>query len=394
MSGADSRTPSLRLIVALAVCSLLGAGVAWARASPLRRLAPSVTSFATDGIRYAVWQPSPVSPIVIFDTYTRTRRAVEAPGCVLENEAPREDPEPVAGGGGRFLVSCFKEPRAGCFIALGRNLLRCGEKLAEETAGEKESRAQTQRLLSAQTDTSIPLPEGFDWTRVAASYVEATLESHPTDCRALYDIATGRVTLSSTSQICDRINRLGVSEPVCSALRRKVLEDTVTRNEGSAYQNGLLVHPSRNGRTVQLERCHGRPTTLPAPVEPPRHITFIGPGHRKTTQPLSPGEPNNFDLRDGLLTWSNGFDPTDSSPFEDAVESGTLTSYQLATRRRRTWKLPSIPLYTGEEPPPSGVFGYSAHTLNTVFWIAARDMSGGEAGLCCVESSYLYAARY
>jgi hypothetical protein len=33
------------------------------------------------------------------------------------------------------------------------------------------------------------------------------------------------------------------------------------------------------------------------------------------------------------------------------------------------------------------------HTLNTVFWIAARDVAGGEAGPCCVESSYLYAAR-
>jgi hypothetical protein len=335
------------------VLIMLGAVTSRADASPLRQLAGSTTSFATDGIRYAAWQDSPVSPIVILDTYTGSRREIKAPGCVLENEAPREDPEVIAGGG-RFLLSCFEELRNGCFVALGHYLLRCGEKLGEETTGEKESRQQVQRLLYARTGASI---------------------------------------LCSSSQICNRLNPPTVTKPVCQALRAKIRKAEATGGE-FVYRGGVFVRPTHNYRNVRLERCHGHPLILPGPSEPTRHVTLIGPGHQKTTKALSPGEPNNFDPRYGLLTWSNGFDPTSSSPFEEATEYGTLTSYELASGERRTWKLPSIPLYTGEEPPPSGVFGYSAHTVNTVFWIAARDMTGGEAGLCCVETSYLYAARF
>jgi hypothetical protein len=347
MSVADSRTPSLWLIVALAVFGLLGAGAAWARASPLRRLAPSVTSFATDGIRYAVWQPSPVSPIVVLDTYTGSRREIKAPGCVLQNEAPREDPEPIAEDG-LFPISCFQEMRNGCFIARGSHLLRCGEKLGEETPSEKESRQQVQRLLDARSGVDV------------------------------------------------LIDRPAVTKPVCRALRSKIV--MATRGglgaEQFAYSDGVFVRPSRNERNVRLEHCHGRSLTLPGPIEPTRHITLIGPGRRKTRELLSPAGPNNFDLRDGLLTWSTGHDPTSFDEFQEAIEYGTLTSYELANGRRRIWRLPDIPLYTGEEPPPNGVFGYSAHTVNTVFWIAARDMTGGEAGLCCVETSYLYATRF
>ena len=385
----------LRWLATLAlVLIVLGAVTSRADASPLRQLAGSTTSFATDGVRYAAWQHEPVSPIVVFDTYTGSRREIKAPGCVLENEAPREDPEVIAGGG-RFLLSCYKELRNGCFYAIYRTLLRCGEKIREEpeTPTEKESRQQVQRLLDARTRTTTLLPEGWDWTRVGARSVEATAEFRPSACRALYSIATGTVTVSANPQICKRVDHPGVIEPVCRALRAKVHKAEASSSE-FVYQGGLLVRLTHNYRNVQLERCHGHPIILPGPSEPTRHIVLVGPGHQKTTKALSPGEPNNFDLRDGLLTWSNGFDPTSSSPFEDAIEYGTLTSYQLASGTRWTWRLPSIPLYTGEEPPPSGVFGYSAHTVNTVFWIAARDMTGGEAGLCCVETSYVYAARF
>ena len=395
-SGATTCTGRhLRWLATLAlalVLIMLGGGGSRAMASPMRQLARSTTSFATDGIRYAAWQHSPVSPIVVFDTYTGSRREIKAPGCVLENEAPREDPEVIAGGG-RFVLSCYKELRNGCFFAIYRHLLRCGEKLEDETALEKESRQQVQRLLDARTRTTTLLPEGFAWTRVGARSVEATAELRPSACRALYSIATGTVTVSANPQICKRVDHPSVIEPVCRALRAKVHKAEASSSE-FVYQAGVLIRSTHNYRNVQLERCHGHPIILPGPAEPTRHITLIGPGHQKTTKALSPGEPNNFDLRDGLLTWSNGFDPTSSSPFEDAIEYGTLTSYQLASGTRWTWRLPSIPLYTGEEPPPSGVFGYSAHTVNTVFWIAARDMTGGEAGLCCVETSYVYAARF
>ena len=343
-----------RLLATLAlVLIVLGAGMSRAQASPLRELAASTTSFATDGIRYAAWQHSPVSPIVILDTYTGSRRAVKLPGCVLENEAPREDPEVIAGGG-RFLLSCFEELRNGCFVALGHYLLRCGEKLGEETTGEKESRQQVQRLLYARTGASI---------------------------------------FCSSSQICNHLNPPTVTKPVCQALRAKIHKAEATGGE-FVYRGGVFVRPTHNYRNVRLERCQGHPLIIPGPSEPTRHITLVGPEGHHTTEPLSGGEPNNFDLRDGLLTWSTSHDPTTFDEFTEAIEYGTLTSYELASGRRRTWKLPDIPLYTGAEPPPSGVFGYSAHTVNTIFWIAARDMAGGEAGLCCVETSYLYAARF
>jgi hypothetical protein len=346
----------LRWLVTLAVVLItFGAVTSRAVASPLRQLAGSTTSFATDGVRYAAWQHEPVSPIVVFDTYTGSRREIKAPGCVLENEAPREDPEVIAGGG-RFLLSCYKELRNGCFYAIYRTLPRCGEKIREEpeTPTEKESRQQVQRLLYARTRTTI---------------------------------------LCSSSQICNHLNPPTVTKPVCQALRAKVHKAEASSSE-FVYQAGVLVRSTHNYRNVRLDRCHGHPLILPGPSEPTRHITLVGPKGRHTTEPLSGGEPNNFELRDGLLTWSTGHDPTSFDEFTEAIEYGTLTSYELANGRRRTWRLPDIPLYTGAEPPPNGVFGYSAHTVNTVFWIAARDMTGGEAGLCCVETSYLYAARF
>jgi hypothetical protein len=228
---------------------------------------------------------------------------------------------------------------------------------------------------------------------VDARSVEATAELRPSACRALYSIATGTVTVRSSPQICTRVDHPGVIEPVCRALRAKLLKAKASGSE-FVYQGGLLVRLTHNYRNVQLERCHGHPIILPGPSEPTRHIVLVGPEGHHTTEPQSGGEPNKFDLRDGLLTWSTSHDPTTFDEFTEAIEYGTLTSYELASGRRRTWKLPDIPLYTGAEPPPNGVFGYSAHTVNTVFWIAARDMTGGEAGLCCVETSYLYAARF
>jgi hypothetical protein len=95
-----------------------------AHASNLRRLASSITSFATDGVRYAAWQQEPGSPIVIFDANTGKREVVKLPGCVPENEEPSS--EPGAPGDGRFLLSCYRELRDGCFETIGRNLVRCG----------------------------------------------------------------------------------------------------------------------------------------------------------------------------------------------------------------------------------------------------------------------------
>jgi hypothetical protein len=323
-----------------------------AGASPLRRLARSVTSFATDGVRYAAWQHTPVSPIVILETDTGTRRMVRAPGCVLDAEEPQRDENEPIDGDGWFLLSCLEQPRNGCFIAIYKHLLNCGEKLGEETAEETESRQTVSRVLNVRTGT------------VESSLAEAKLE------------------LPGASL-----------EHVCSALRDKVFEARKEADEGEvAWSETALVHPTRNRRNVRLERCHDHPLILPGPSEPTRYIKLRGPEGHLTTERLEPSEPNYFDLRDGVLSWSTGHDARSDNPYKEAIEYGTLTAYRLSSGRLQTWRLPRLVAYGAPEEGIPGVFGYSAHTLNTVFWLAAKELTGGEAGACCVETSYLYAA--
>jgi hypothetical protein len=380
---------------------LLGAPSS-AGASPLRRLAASVTSFATDGVRYAAWQHTPTSPIVILDTATGTRRAARVPGCVLDAEEPqRDENEPIAGGGW-FLLSCFEEPRNSCFIAIYKTLLRCGEKLENETASEKESRQTVSRLLNARTGMSLPLPAGGGWARVGALYVEGGSCLRPTHCSAaFYDLATGTVTERPGSDQQSSLTKANLNLPgapleqVCTALRRKVLSARKEADEGEvAWSNTALVHPTRDRRNVRLERCHARPLILPGPREPIRYIKLRGPEGHVTSERLLPSEPNGFDLRDGALTWSTGHDATSDNPYQEAVEYGTLTAYQLSSGKVHTWRLPSLSLHGAPEEGIPGVFGYSTHTLNTVFWLAAQDLTGGEAGVCCVETAYLYGATF
>src|ERR1700691_2504391 len=94
---------SLVLLVALATFGMVAAQV---DALQLRRLAPSVTSFATDGLRYAAWQDYPAAPIVVLDTLDGSEREIETPGCVLEELSNAHE----SGEGGLFLLSCFTEP--------------------------------------------------------------------------------------------------------------------------------------------------------------------------------------------------------------------------------------------------------------------------------------------
>ncbi len=52
------------------------------------------------------------------------------------------------------------------------------------------------------------------------------------------------------------------------------------------------------------------------------------------------------------------------------------------------WTLPRLPL--AEAHPVTGVLGYSTHTANTVFWVAARTLNGK---LPEVETSAVYALK-
>jgi hypothetical protein len=387
---------AIGLMAAAAVLGALATVAPVVLASPLRPLAASVTSFASDGIRYAVWQDDPLSPVTILDTDTGARRLVQAPGCVLENERITRQNEPIAGGG-RFLLSCFAELRDGCFMAIYKELLRCGEKLEGESAEERESRRSIPVLLDARTGIVSSLPAGGDWGRVGALYVEGGSCISGQPCvAAFYDLATGTVSERRSSPLEQTLTRPDLNrpgapvEPLCRALRRGLDR---AEPETFAYRGGVLARLTHDRRNVRVERCRGHGRMLPGPSEPPRYITYpASRGVPASRERLLPSEPNNFDVGDGVLTWSTGHDPTSDDPSAEPIEYGTLSAYQLAGKRLRTWRLPLLTPFGGEEY--RGAFGYSAHTSNTVFWLAARDLSGGEAGPCCVETSYLYAARF
>ena len=362
----------LRWLATLAlVLIMLGAVTSRAQASHLRQLARSTTSFASDGGRYAAWQLTPASPIVVLDTLNDHEREMKMPGCVLADAEKTEatDVTEVTDGGGRFLLSCLK----------------------------------VQRLLDVQTETSIPLPESNTWTRVGTRYLEAR---GPGACSpparycvrvAFFDIATGVVSdrLLRYTEPTYELERADLDrggapqERVCRTLRHAMLTSLKygILGEQLAYSTGVFAHISYDYRNVLVERCNGHSTFLPGPSE------SAGPYVRRS-------QPRSLDLSDGLLTWDTGHNSGGAEMNEQSNAQGTLSSYRLSTGRRRTWKLPPLPLVGapdidggGPEGESPGVYGYSAHTANTVFWIATRTVR--EAALTSgliVETSSVYAS--
>lgn len=396
-----------RLATLALVLIMLGAVTSRAEASHLRQLARSTTSFASDGGRYAAWQVTPASPIVVLDSLNDHEREMKMPGCVLADAERTEATAvtEVTDGGGEFLLSCLKEPGDGCFVADIDSLLRCGEKpLAREpTENEVAAQEQVQRLLDVQTETSIPLPESNTWTRVGTRYLEAR---GPGECSpparycvrvAFFDIATGVVSdrllrYAEPTYELERadLDRSGApQERVCRTLRHAMLTSLKygILGEQLAYSRGVFAHITYDYRNVLVERCNGHSTLLPGPSE------SAGPYVRRS-------EPRSFDLSEGLLTWDTGHNSAGAEQNEQLNSGGTLSSYHFSDGRRRTWKLPSLPLVGapnidggGPEVESPGVYGYSAHTANTVFWIATRTVRGAAvtSGLI-VETSSVYAA--
>ncbi len=364
----------LRWLVTLAlVLIVLGAVASRAQASHLRQLARSTTSFVSDGGRYAAWQVTPASPIVVLDTLDDHEREMKIPGCVLADAERTEATAvtEVTDGGGRFLLSCLK----------------------------------VQRLLDVQTETSIPLPESNTWTRVGTRYLEAR---GPGECSpparycvrvAFFDIATGVVSnrllrYAEPTYELERadLDRSGApQERVCRTLRHAMLTSLKygILGEQLAYQNGVFAHPTANLHNIRIERCNGRSTLLRGLREPAAE-----PGG------VHPSEPRSFDLGAGLLTWDTAHNSGGAEMNEQSNAHGALSSYRLSTDRHRTWKLPPLPLLgapnidgSGPEVESPGVYGYSTHTANTVFWIATRTVKGAAltSGLI-VETSSVYAA--
>jgi hypothetical protein len=304
--------------------------------SPLRQLAASTVAFSSDGTRYAAWQVRGDEQIVVFDTLTGQRRQITPPtGCKLHDEA--EDGEPVISA------------------AAGRFLLECDEGAA-------------QALLDVRTGKSVLLPKKTngtsDWYRVGTRYVMGV--------NVIYDIAT------ATSTRLDRTADLDApgasTNAICPAVRRLVVHnpwDGLYR--GFAFQGELFAQGYGKRGDVQLDRCHGRPTILRA---------------RGTDDGFGSGEPEDFDLRGGLLSWDTGSEAAGYIPPEPKFRGG-LYAYELTTHRRHKWLLPRLTA-TGGGEPNKGTYGYSTHTASMVFWIATQTIGGDK--ILDVETSAVYAA--
>ena len=158
--------------------------------------------------------------------------------------------------------------------------------------------------------------------------------------------------------------------PLCPALRRRILAaERAAVTPSFAYENGLFVHAAKRAGYVEIDRCKRPPIVI-----------------------SGRGEPRDFDLSAGLLTWDTGY-PTSGVDEEEEAESRSphlLSAYRIATGRRRSWRLPRLVLLNGEEPRHV-VFGYSTHTDHTVFWVADRSVNHGKTGLVA-ESFSIYSA--
>jgi hypothetical protein len=138
------------------------------------------------------------------------------------------------------------------------------------------------------------------------------------------------------------------------------------------YDDGVLASAASRPGEVRLVRCDGRTTVL-----------------------TGRGEPVDFDLRGGLLTWDTGHRASEYDAGEAGygdVSHGRVWSYRLRSRRRQSWTLPRLPLILNNGfPPRVGVFGWSTHASNTVFWVVPLELERGEREL--IGASAIYAAR-
>lgn len=335
------------LALALGVC--LASGVPAARGAGLRRLVAKTVVFSSDGSRYAAWQTRIPGPTTLYDTRTGRRTDIGMPqGCELAAEETQGFGVDAAAG--RFLVTCGK---------------------------------QSEGFYDVRSGLVTRLPTGIPWLRFGSRYVEGSdehacpqsrAEREHQLCRALYDIATGAVTERPDWQWPD-LDRPGAPTG-CGRLRRILLPEAARAPEGGelvsprgvSYNDGLLATASSRPGAVRLVRCNGHTTVLPGR-----------------------GEPVDFELRGGLLTWDTGhlageFDAGERG--EGDISRGRIWSYKLQSRSRQSWTLPRLPLIIHSYPPRVGVFGWSTHTSNTVFWVAQLELERGGRELVGASAIY------
>jgi hypothetical protein len=327
----------------LAVAAASSARIA--RAAALREIVPSTLAFESDGSRYAVWQTSAGSPVSVLDTATRARTSVAVPaGCTLRSQEEFGEARPTASAG-HFLLDCA------------------------ETREEGALDAVTGRTRLLPTDLSR-----YEWSEVGGLYAESpdTGCGHYNECLALYELASGEISLRHTGAPVD-LSRAGAPQAaICAALRRRVL--VLEKSEDPppfAYEDGLLAHRAKRAGDVEVDRCKRPPIIL-----------------------RGRGEPRDFDLRAGVLTWDTGYQGAGVGEEEESRYPSTLYAYRFATRERRSWRLPLLSTLLAGEPQQQRVtFGYSMHTAHAVFWVADRSANQGKTGYI-VETSSVYSAAF
>jgi hypothetical protein len=345
-----------RLVIAARAVAVLSLSVVWgsgapaARGASVRPFVPRTVVFSSDGSRYVAWQTRISGPTILYDTRTGRRTDIGMPqGCELAAEEPQGFGVDAAAG--RFLVTCGK---------------------------------QSEGFYDVRSGLVTRLPSGFPWLRFGSRYVEGSdehacpqsrAEREHQLCRALYDIATGAVSERPDWQWPD-LGRPG-APTACGRLRRILLPEAALAPEGGelvsprgvSYNDGLLATASSRPGAVRLVRCNGHTTVLAAR-----------------------GEPVDFELRGGLLTWDTGhlageFDAGERG--EGDISRGRIWSYKLHSRSRQSWTLPRLPLILHTYPPRVGVFGWSTHTSNTVFWVAPLELERGERELVGASAIYI-----
>jgi hypothetical protein len=331
---------AFRIRTAFTVCALAAVLAAVpASAGPrgsLRDTAAQTFAFASDGSRYAVWQQEGRSSVVVFDARTRRTRTLAVNDCgLVPDESQFTEEATPRGRSGRFLLAC------------GRN----------------------QAVLDVESGAVEPLPirpNDYNWEEVGTRYAAGpTAACAYARCVTLVDIATGAISVRHQPIVPD-LDRPGApSARICGALRRRVVTELLAPSPGSyAYADGLFAHDAKRHGYIEIDRCKRPPILLPGR-----------------------GEPRDFDLRDGLLSWDTGHQVSVES--EESTRPGVLGAYEISTASRRTWQLPRLSV--AEEPPGLRTLGYSEHAGGSVFWIATRAVRLGKAGNS-PEYSSVYAA--
>jgi hypothetical protein len=361
------RAPACARLAALWLALVLFAAgflAATAQGAPFRRLAGGVVSFASDGVRYVAWQRLVDSAVVVFDTRTGRRHAFSVPaGCELANEEQREFGRVAAAG--RFLVDCKRMQTERTLILDGRS--GSLSELPALNPGNGWVALGTRYVLglSYPTDEGKPEPSSCPQSRIELA------RRFP--CFAIMGLSQRTVTYRPESLWPD-LDVSGAPE-ICPTLRSKLNKETRAASSNPRfldYSDGYYAQPTANYKTVELDRCSGARVLLRAG-----------------------GEPENFDVRGGILSWDTGLPGFLSG---EGPRKRVLSAYRYQTHRLQTWTLPVVPVREdngGEVSIVEYPLGYSTHTAGMVFWIAMerRRETGGEAGNAEVLSSIVFAAR-